>query len=347
MGSLVRLVDDLLDVSRISRGKVELRREPMDLAGVVERAVTATRPQVEGRGHALSLAIEGGPFQLDADATRLEQVLVNLLNNAAKYTDPGGEISVRLERRDSEAVLRVRDTGRGIPRDMLERVFEVFVQVSPTIDRGTGGLGLGLTLVKRLVELHGGHVEALSDGEGKGSEFVVRLPLAAPAGAVVQPEPGAAGPRVPEGRKRILLVEDTEDARNTLKELLESLGHQVTMAAEGNDGAAKALELLPDVALIDVGLPGIDGYEVARRVRAAEAGKELFLVALTGYGGSEERAKAEAAGFDLHVTKADRRRRAAGRVERTPVRLSRCRDRCRFAAAAGRRRGRTRPSAGP
>ena len=304
--NLVRLVDDLLDVSRITRGKVELRKAEVDLSSIVQNAIGTSRGHIDGRGHELTVTFAPGHFRLEADATRLEQVVSNLLTNAARYTEPGGSISVRLKREEAGgvpwAVLSVSDTGRGLAPDMLDTVFDMFVQVSPSIDRSSGGLGIGLTLVKRLVGMHGGSVSAHSAGLGQGSEFVVRLPLAAQAPRAVQ------APRVVQAasrpsKRRVVVVEDREDVREMLKELLEDLGHEVEEAADGLAGAAKVLEVCPDVALVDVGLPGIDGYELARRVRAAQQGRSLYLVALTGYGGSEVRTKALEAGFDLHLVK--------------------------------------------
>ncbi|WP_437541730.1 ATP-binding protein [Sorangium sp. So ce367] len=326
VGNLVRLVDDLLDVSRITRGTVELRLEDVDLAAAVRNAAAAVRAAVEARRHALSVEVGPGDFGMRADATRLEQVVTNLLTNAAKYTPPEGAISVRLTREAAgaapEAVLRVRDTGRGIPAVMLERVFELFTQVEQTIDRGTGGLGLGLTLVRRLVEMHGGSVVAESAGPGQGSEFVVRLPLgrgAAPPlapgaepplapGAAPPLAPGAEPPAAPQPgetaeRHRVLVVEDVEDVRRVMSEFIEALGHEVTVAVDGLEGVTKLLELRPEVAFIDIGLPGIDGHEVARRARAAPGGGALYLVAISGYGGPEDQARSRQAGFDLHLTK--------------------------------------------
>ena len=300
-----RLVDDLLDVARITSGKVELRKEEVDLATIVQNALAAIRPTIEARGHELSVTVESGAFRIDADAARIEQVLANLLSNAAKYTEPGGTLSVRLARETAkgaaQAVLRVRDTGRGIPKDMLDKVFDLFVQVNPTIDHIAGGLGLGLTLARRLVEMHGGSIAASSEGLGKGSEFVVRLPLRTGTQLHADGRKQQA-PNAPRKRS-VLIVEDSEDLRDTLKEFLEDLGHEVAVAASGPEGVAKLLALRPDVALVDVGLPGIDGYEVARRVRAEPGGDKLYLVALTGYGGPEAKAKADGAGFDLHFTK--------------------------------------------
>jgi signal transduction histidine kinase len=306
--TLVRMVDDLLDVSRITRGKVELRKQEVDLLAIIQNAIETSRPQLNGRGHELSVTLAPGDFRLEADATRLEQVVSNLLSNAARYTEPGGSISVRLGREESGdqpwAVLRVRDTGRGISRDMLDKVFELFFQVTPSIDRTSGGLGIGLTLVKRLVGLHGGTVHVNSEGPGKGSEFIVRLPLPRQLPRATR-TPRASSLQVPlmTPRRRVLVVEDRAPVRETLRVLLESMGHEVAIATNGLEGVTQALTLLPDVALVDVGLPGIDGYELARRVRASRDGASLFLVALTGYGGAEAQSKALQAGFNLHLVK--------------------------------------------
>ncbi len=309
MGNLVRMVDGLLDVARITRGKVELRREVVDFAAIVDSAVAATRPVVDARRHAMSVSVAPGSFWLSADPARVEQILVNLLTNAAKYTEEGGTVSVRLDRENLDgvphAVLRVGDSGRGIASEMLGEVFELFVQVTTKLDRDAGGLGLGLTLVKRLVEMHGGSVAAHSRGLGKGTEFVVCLPLSTegePARVVALD--GLPRPSLPISRRqRILVVEDAADLREIVKELLEELGHEVEVAEDGEKGLARLLEMRPDVALVDVGLPGIDGYELSQRVRAAPGGAALYLVALTGYGGSDAKAKAQRAGFDEHITK--------------------------------------------
>ena len=300
------MVDDLLDISRITRGTVKLRKERTSLTAIVHNAVTVTRAAAELRQHGLEVTAAAGSFPVDADATRMEQVVVNLLSNAIKYTDPGGSISVRLDREGppgaAEAILRVRDSGRGIPADMLDNIFDLFVQVDPSLDRTTGGLGLGLTLVKRMVELHGGIVRAHSEGPGRGSEFVVRLPLA--SGDPSRGAEVAVGPLpISVDKRRVLVVEDGEDLRNGFQAFLISLGHEVSTAVDGPEGVAKILELLPDVSFVDVGLPGFDGYEVARRVRASPGTEHVYLVALTGYGGSDATAKAKAAGLDLHLTK--------------------------------------------
>jgi two-component system, sensor histidine kinase len=233
------------------------------------------------------------------DPTRLEQIFSNLLNNAAKYTDPGGRIDARLSREGKDVVLRVRDTGIGIAPEMIDRVFELFAQVDQSPARTGGGLGVGLTLVKQLVEAHGGTVQARSKGLGQGSEFEVRLPLLdeeteRPAARPVRP--GIAA-------RRILLVEDNPDIGETLRDLLELLGHSVELAGDGLRGVEKALSSQPEVALVDIGLPGIDGYEVARRLRQTAPGREMLLIALTGYGRPEDRDRARAAGFDAHLVK--------------------------------------------
>jgi signal transduction histidine kinase/ActR/RegA family two-component response regulator len=306
MNSLVRLVDDLLDVARITRGKVELKKEPADLGAIVQHALSATRSVLEARDHELSVTFASGAFRILGDATRIEQVVVNLLTNAAKYTEPGGSIEVRLTHDEQAALptamLSVRDTGRGIPPDMLDRVFELFTQVSPGIDRRTGGLGLGLTLVKHLVEMHGGSVSAHSAGLGQGSEFAIRLPLwnePVAASAAEQEPPKVAN----ADRRRVVLVEDSEDVRELLKECIEQLGHEVFVAQDGALGLDIIARVWPEIALVDVGLPGIDGYEVARRVRSQARGQSVRLIALTGYGGEEVTKAARAAGFDEHITK--------------------------------------------
>jgi signal transduction histidine kinase/CheY-like chemotaxis protein len=305
VGQLVRLVDDLLDVARVKGGKVELIRRHVELGSVVQQALATARPILEARQHELQVTLAPGVFDLSGDAARLEQVLVNLLTNAAHDTAPGGSISVRLSRADTalgaEAVLSVRDTGRGIAPDRLGGVFEL-VPSTAGDDGSAGGLGLGLTLVKYLVEMHGGRVDVSSAGEGRGSEFVVRLPL---ADEVVQGAPSA-----PLGRARpsphelrVVLVDDSEDERELLQECIEQLGHEVLVASDGIEALALIEEARPALALIDVGLPGMDGYAVARRVRSALDRHEIRLVALTGYGGPDVQQTAKAAGFDLQVTK--------------------------------------------
>lgn len=300
---LTRLVDDLLDVARITQGRIVLRKEPLYLTEVIERAVETSRALIEDRGHTLSVSLPSGAIRVDGDATRLEQVVVNLLSNAAKYTERGGRIELLAERHGREAVLRVRDSGIGIAPDMLPRVFDLFAQSERALDRAQGGLGIGLTVVRSLVQLHGGTVAAHSEGLGKGAEFVVRLPALPEVHAdEVTPRPREERTH-PQVRVRVLLVEDNSDAADSLAMLLELLGHHVRVAHDGVVALEVAPANVPDVMLVDIGLPGIDGYEVARRVRQHPELKHVVLVALTGYGREEDRRRALAAGFDYHLVK--------------------------------------------
>jgi len=301
-----RLVNDLMDVSRLTQGKIELRKEPVDLTLVAARAAETATPLIEQRRHGFSLALASQPLCVEGDAARLEQVVVNLLTNAAKYTERGGRIWLEAARDGDHALLRVRDTGAGIPPAMLARVFDLFVQAERTLDRSQGGLGIGLTLVRSLVEMHGGTVRAFSDGADQGSEFVLRLPLAGSEGPKASPGMTTHGCG-PTGAC-VLLVEDNVDARETLRDLLELWGYGVEVAVDGRRGLEAALALGPDAALVDIGLPGLDGYEVARRIRAAEAAdsgnqKPIYLIALTGYGQPEDRRRALEAGFNTHLVK--------------------------------------------
>ncbi|QRN96699.1 response regulator [Archangium violaceum] len=305
---MARMVDDLLDVSRFNRGHIELRRAPVDLRQVVHHSVEARRRAFEEKELGLEVALPTASesLWLNGDATRLEQVVSNLLDNARKYTEPGGHvfIGVTVERgaQGREAVLRVRDTGIGMSPELMARVFELFVQAQQQLDRSRGGLGIGLTLVRRLVQLHGGEVSVHSEGEGRGSEFVVRLPLGAEqVVAAPEPEVRTANPEEPSSR-RVLLVEDNEDTREVLRELLEMWGHEVQVAEDGFKGVALFPSLRPHVALVDLGLPGMDGFQVARKIRESEGGGDVFLVALTGYSG-EHRTQATEAGFNLHMVK--------------------------------------------
>jgi signal transduction histidine kinase len=297
---LARLVDDLLDVSRITRGKVELRQTRLDLRGVLHQVLTVLRPLVEGRKLTLESSLPAVPLWMEADATRLEQVFTNLLDNAAKYTDAGGAISVRVERetRDGHpgAVVRVKDTGIGIRAEVLPLVFDLFSQADESLERSRGGLGIGLTLVRNLVEMHEGRVEAHSDGPGQGSEFVVWLPVLAEAEAE---EREVVLPDLVKRRRHILLVEDNVDARQALQDLLETWGHRVEVAADGLRGVELAVRQPPELALVDIGLPGLDGYRVAEELRA-KMGRSIRLVALTGY---DDQSRAREAGFDLHLVK--------------------------------------------
>jgi CheY-like chemotaxis protein len=297
---LVRLVDDLLDVSRIARGKIELRPEATTLGAVLERAVEASRPLIEARNHTLSFDLPEYPLALYVDPVRLAQVITNLLTNAAKYTDEGGRIVVAAQARDDELLLSVRDTGIGIPRRMLPHVFEMFMQIEPGGTRVHGGLGIGLTLVKSMVQMHGGQVEVHSEGPGMGSEFLIRLPLHQP------PQRQQETPHLPEefdGRKSILVVDDNIDSANTLAALLKSKRHDVQVAYDGPAALHTAERVHPEVVILDLGMPGMDGCQVAEQLRARKGGDEVLLLALTGWGGVEDRQRTRAAGFDYHFVK--------------------------------------------
>jgi len=298
---MVRLVDDLLEVSRITRGQIELRKEPTDLSTVVRSAIEASRPLIESAGHELTVTLPDIPLTVEGDPVRLAQILSNLLNNAAKYTDPGGKISLEVRREDASAVLSVRDTGMGIPTDMLSRVFEMFMQVDRQADRAQGGLGIGLTLVKRLVEMHGGTVQARSEGAGRGTEFEVRLPVAERPHAAVQEAPSAA-PTVASSR-RALVVDDNRDSAESMGLLLELLGAEVRVVFDGYDALKAVADFNPAVVLLDIGMPGMDGHEVARRIRQQQEFQDIVLIALTGWGQEEDRRRSESAGFDHHLIK--------------------------------------------
>jgi signal transduction histidine kinase len=299
---LTRLVDDLLDVSRITRGKVTLHLQRVDLAMIAERAVEACRPLVDARKHNLRLSAPTGPVEVDGDPTRLAQVISNLLNNAAKYTEECGRIELVVERTAKEAIVRVRDNGIGIAPDLLPRVFDLFVQADRSLDRSQGGLGIGLTLVKSLVEAHHGSVTATSAGLGKGSEFTIRLPLKA-AGVAVASCDGAAAPNATAAKRRILIVDDNVDAAESLAALLRLAGHETHLAFDGPSALTAAAEFRPSVVLLDIGLPGMSGYEVARCLRQHASHRDLLLIAVTGYGQEEDRQQARDAGFDHHFVK--------------------------------------------
>ncbi len=298
---LTRLVDDLLDVARITRGRVELQRQTVELAAVVDQAVEMAEGLIAARGHELTVTRPAAPLWLKADPTRLTQVVFNLLNNAAKYTEPGGRIWLTAGREGTEAVVRVLDTGVGIAPELLPRVFDLFTQGERTPDRSQGGLGLGLTLVRNLVELHGGTVRARSEGPGKGSEFILRLPAlpAAPAPAPqAAPAPGRAARRA-----RVLVVDDNVDVAEAVAMLLEDLGHEVKVAHSGPQALESVRTYRPEAVFLDLGLPGMDGYEVARRLRAEPGVGGVLLVALSGYGQPEDRRRSREAGFDEHLVK--------------------------------------------
>ena len=295
-----RLVDDLLDVSRITRGKIELRRERIELATVVRSAVEASRPLIEKWGHELTVNLPTDPVLLDADLTRLSQVLLNLLNNAAKYTEQGGKIVLNAAEDGAQVVIRVRDNGMGIPRDQIASVFEMFTQLDRSLDRSHGGLGIGLTLVRQLVLMHGGSVEAHSEGPGTGSEFVVRLPAWRAQSQSGQNAVGEHQPTLP--RCRILVVDDNEDAADSLGMVLRMMGSEVLTANDGLEAVGAAAVFQPQVILMDLGLPKLSGYEAARRIRN-EQGASVLLIAVTGWGQDDDRRRSEVAGFDYHLTK--------------------------------------------
>jgi PAS domain S-box-containing protein len=298
---LTRMVDDLLDVNRITQGKIRLHKKQVELAAALRHAAEAAGPLIEAQRHDLTLAIPEAPLYLQADPTRLEQILVNLLNNAAKYTSPGGSIRLSAERLGNEAVIRVKDSGVGIPADVLPKIFNLFVQVDRSLDRTQGGLGIGLTLVKTLVELHGGTIAAHSEGPDRGSEFVIRLPLS--TGEVPEPEQPFGGRDSRARRHRVLVVDDSRDTARTLKILLELAGHEVRVVHDGLATLPACRNFDPDVVLLDIGLPGMDGYEIARQLRSEQKSSRPLVVAISGYGQAEDKKRAREAGFDFHMTK--------------------------------------------
>ncbi len=307
---LARMVDDLLDISRVTLGKITLQTQVVDLQEVVERCLRELGTAAQAERHQLALEVTTEPVEVDGDPVRLEQIVSNLLHNAIKYTPPGGRITIAVGQTRGEAVIRVSDSGIGIPLEMLPRIFDLFTQVESSIPRSQGGLGLGLPLVRSLVELHGGRVSAASPGPGGGSELTVRLPLRLAADDVAHPSAQlqrlgrgvAAGQAVGQGL-HILVIEDNQDGRESLRDLLEIWGYRVDLAADGPAGLERALAAPPDVALIDIGLPGFDGNEVARRIRATLNGHSPCLIAMTGYGQPEDRGRAMEAGFNTYLVK--------------------------------------------
>jgi two-component system, sensor histidine kinase len=299
---MARLIDDLLDVSRITRSTIQLQRERMDLLTVVAPAVEISRPLLEARRHELTLSLATQSLWVEGDGTRLAQVLANLLVNAAKFTPNEGRIELHAQQEGEEAVLRVWDNGRGMAPEEISGIFDLFMQVDQSLDRAQGGLGIGLTLVRRLVELHGGTVEARSGGEGQGSEFVVRLPLL--------PVPQDACPQSFNGRlplplnpRRVLVVDDSQDAAESLGELLSLMGHDVKTAYDGPQALAAARTFRPEVVFLDLGLPGMSGYDVARELGCNPETSEAVLIALTGYGHEEAQGQGKLAGFAHHLVK--------------------------------------------
>ena len=296
---MARLLDDLLDVSRVMQGKIDIRMEPCDLRRAVEAAIEVVGPQIDGRDQELHVDMESTPLIVNGDLSRLQQIQVNLLTNAMKYTPASGKIWLSARQDRDHIVLRVRDTGEGIPPDMLHGIFDLFVQAGGTLDRSDGGMGVGLTLVKKLVDIHGGSIEALSDGLGTGSEFVVRLPACADAEST-----RSGGHRAnPMHQGKILVVEDNVDSREMLRSLLELYGYQVEAAGDGRKGLEMLQQGTFDIALVDIGLPGLDGYQIARTIRKDPKHSAVRLVALTGYGRPGDRLAVKEAGFDEHLVK--------------------------------------------
>ncbi len=297
---MVRLIDDLMDVSRITRGKFELRTQRVELAAVVQAAVEASRSLVEASGHELAVTLPARPIVLDGDPTRLAQVFSNLLNNAAKYTERGGRITLTAELKGGEAVVTVRDNGIGIPAASLPKLFEMFSQVDRSLERAEGGLGIGLALVKGLTEAHGGSVEARSEGVGHGSTFVVRLPVAPDA---APPETNATPAATPGPRHRILVVDDNRDGAASLAMLLAVMGNDTRTAHDGLEGVELAEAYRPDLIVLDIGLPKLNGYDACRRIREQSWAKGIIIVAATGWGQEEDRRRSHEAGFDHHLVK--------------------------------------------
>jgi CheY-like chemotaxis protein/nitrogen-specific signal transduction histidine kinase len=301
VGQMSRLVDDLLDMSRITQGKIELRKEHLELAPIVEQAIEAVRPLYKSMNHELTVTLPSRPVHMNADRVRLAQIVGNLLNNACKFTDKGGHVWLTVEPSGNEVEIRVRDNGIGITRENLPRLFDMFAQVDTSLERSRDGLGIGLTLVKTLVELHEGSVTVTSEGLGRGSEFVVRLPVvldvpehASAPGTITDVSPVA---------RRVLVVDDSEDGAESLAMLLELAGHTVYKAHDGVEAIEATERLRPDAVLLDIGLPRLNGYEACRRIRQQPWGKDLVMVALTGWGQEDDRNRSREAGFDAHMVK--------------------------------------------
>ncbi len=303
LGHMTRLLDDLLEVSRITQGKIQLRRAVVPLGDCLEQSMRGTRDLLKNLGHELTLNLTDDPLTVNADPSRMEQIFTNLLSNAAKYTPPNGEVRVSSARENGMAVVRIRDNGVGIAREVLPHVFDLFVQGESSLDRAQGGLGIGLTLASRLAEMHGGRISAHSDGPGTGSEFIVQLPVAGQDKAAARlPTPARDSARA-ASQRQVLLVDDNRDVAVMLATLLRGDGHEVKVAHDGPAALEAAREWEPAVVLLDIGLPAMDGYQVARELRAAEGGDKLLIIAITGYGQGPDRQKAKDAGFDHYLVK--------------------------------------------
>ncbi len=296
------LLDDLLDISRISNGKLKLRKEPVDLTSAVESALELARPLIDAKQHMLHIELPAKPLWLEADPLRLAQIISNLLTNAAKYTDPKGQIRLRASREGNELSVHVCDNGIGISAEMLPKIFEMFSQAVPTLERTEGGLGIGLALVHGFAALHGGSVQARSEGLGKGSEFILRLPLGTVSNNRPEKQPAAAAVQPVTGRK-VLVVDDNRDAAETLSILIKLCGCDVRTSFNGSEALEVAEVFQPDVALLDIGMPGLNGYEMAQQIRRRLWGKRMRLIAVTGWGQEDDKRRAMAAGFDYHLRK--------------------------------------------
>jgi signal transduction histidine kinase len=301
---MVRLVDDLMEVSRITRGKIELRKERIELAAILRGAVETSQPLIESARHQLAISLPAEPVILEADSVRLSQVISNLLNNAAKYTEEGGQIWLTARREDGEIAISVRDTGVGIPAEMLPRIFDMFSQVDQSLKRSQGGLGIGLTLARTLVDMHGGRIEARSDGPGRGSEFILRLPIAQdhPPGAE-----GRLGQSVAQSsglhQQRVLVVDDNHDVADSLILLLKFMGTDAYAVYDGPSALEALSRYRPSIVFLDIGMPGMDGHEVARRIRQMPELRQVLLIAMTGWGQEEDRRRSKESGFDRHLVK--------------------------------------------
>jgi CheY-like chemotaxis protein len=296
---MVRLIDDLLDVSRITRDKLDLRKGLVDVREVVESALEMSAPLVQRYGHHVAVTLPAQCPVIEGDRVRLVQIVENLLSNAAKYSEERGRITLEVQADGAELRIRVKDEGVGIPPQMLERIFDMFTQVDRSLERSRGGLGIGLTLVKRLVELHGGRVTAYSEGPRKGSEFVVALPVVAPRGL----SPDQAEPAPASTRRRVVVADDNQDSLESMARVLLLLGHDVRTAADGVQCLALCNEFHPDVALLDIGMPRLNGYDAARAIRSEPWGASVMLVAMTGWGQDDDVRRARSAGFDHHLVK--------------------------------------------
>jgi PAS domain S-box-containing protein len=302
LGQMARLIDDLLDLSRIANGKIELRKQRIDLASAVQDAVEASGPIIESSGHEFTVSVPPKPVHVEADRTRLAQVFANLLNNSAKFTPHGGHVWLAVEQEGSDVVVKVRDNGVGIPAEMLAKIIDMFTQVDRALERSQGGLGIGLNLVRGLVEMHGGRVEVGSDGPGKGSEFVVRLPV------MLSPDRGHGqdgedGCTRCTSAYRILVVDDNRDSADSLSTLLELMGHDSRTAYDGLEAVATATAFRPDVVLLDIGLPKLNGYDACRRIREQSWDESVVIIALTGWGQEEDKCRSKEAGFNFHMVK--------------------------------------------